>query len=496
VVGVNDNRRLVAYAPLRVVTVERGSHPIATQRLLNGRYELGPILGRGGMSEVRRGFDTVLLRPVAIKLLRDEGDRTSVARFEREAHVLAHLEHPNVVAVFDVGADGTDRYIVMELVEGPTLRDVLDESQRLQPARAVAIAAGVAAALAYAHDRNVVHRDVKPSNVLMAPKDRVKLADLGIAKLLNAETLATRTGLLGTANYMAPEQVQAGPVDGRTDLYSLGCVLFEMLVGRPPFEGNLAAIAYAHVHTPAPRSRSVDPAVPEPLDSLVASLLEKDPSARPQNASEVQAALGSTTGKAPARPAIPSQTLRSLEPTRWLPEDREPRPPVETLTSGEPTTERLPPKRPPSRRWIVPAAATLVGLLLVVLLPVLFAGDSTPNEGGGARSPQSSPSAREEPPPGPLSASEAAQHVFDVVSEGIAAGEVTGGIVGEIQHKIDEAFKELGEHEDPEKALDKIEELQEKVDEALEKGEIRSPALAQAIDDALDELAGALEAEA
>jgi serine/threonine protein kinase len=437
------------------------------------------------MSEVRRGDDTVLHRPVAIKLLRGDGDPRSVARFEREAQVLAVLQHPNVVTVFDVGADGDDRFIVMELVDGPTLREVLNEQRLLEPRRAATIAGGIAAALAYAHERNIVHRDVKPSNVLIASQDHVKLADLGIAKLLSAEALTATTGVIGTAHYIAPEQARGGPVDGRADLYSLGCVLFEMLVGRPPFEGDAAALTYAHVHRPAPRTRSIEPAVPERLDALVAALLEKEPSARPQSAAAVRAALERATEDGSGPATIPTEPLMSRE--RAITTER--------LTSPEPM-RRLPKEAAAQyRRWFGPAAAAaaLLGLLLLVLLPVL-AGDR--ELGAGPSSPSSPPrNEPSEPSPEPASPQEAAQHVFDVVSEGIAAGEVTGGITGEVQHKIDEAFRELGEHQDLEKALGKIAELQAKVTEALEKGEITSQARAGAIIDALDELAAALVAE-
>ena len=434
------------------------------------------------MSEVHRGRDRTLVRPVAIKLLRGDGDKRSVARFEREAQVLARLQHPNIVTVFDVGADESDRFIVMELVEGPTLREVLNTKGRLEPHRAASIAGGIAAALAYAHAQDIVHRDVKPSNVLIAPEDQVKLADLGIAKLLSAEPLTATTGVIGSAQYIAPEQARGDPVDGRADLYSLGCVLFEMLVGRPPFEGDAGALTYAHVHRPAPRARSLAPDVPGDLDQLVAALLEKQPSARPQDAEEVRTVLERATER-DGGPAISTQQLTSPEPRKLLRQTRLP------------------------RRWIgAAAAATLIAVLLLVLLPVLIDGDQTPDGGAGNRSPQSNSSAASEPsepspepsgpPPEPPSSQEAAQHVFDVVSEGIAAGEVTGGIVGEVQHKIDEAFKELDEHQDLEKALDKIQELQEKVIDAREKGEITSRARARAINDALDELAAALEADA
>ena len=274
--------------------------------------------------------------------------------------------------------------------------------------------------------------------MLIASEDQVKLADLGIAKLLSAEPLTATTGVIGTAHYIAPEQARGDPVDGRADLYSLGCVLFEMLVGRPPFEGDAAALTYAHVHRPAPRARSLASDVPGDLDQLVAALLEKQPSARPQDAAEVQTVLERGTER-DGGPAIPTERFASPEPTKH------PRP-----------------KRLPRRRWIgAAAAATIIAVLLLVLIPVLIAGDPTPDGGAGPRSPQSnSPAASEptepspepsEPPPQPPSSQEAAQHVFDVVSEGIAAGEVTGGIVGEVQHKIDEAFKELEEHQDLEK---------------------------------------------
>jgi serine/threonine protein kinase len=429
------------------------------------------------MSEVRRGNDNTLGRPVAIKLLRGDGDPRSVARFEREAHVLARLQHPNVVTVFDIGADGDDRFIVMELVDGPTLREVLNAG-RLDARRAASIASGIAAALAYAHEQDIVHRDVKPSNVLIASNDHVKLADLGIAKLLSAEALTTTTGAIGTAHYIAPEQARGDPVDGRADLYSLGCVLFEMLVGRPPFEGDAAALTYAHVHRPAPRVRSLVPSVSEHLDALVAALLEKERSARPQSAAEVLAALIPAPEEATYPDAHPTEPLPRPEPTRRLPQER--------------------PRALP--RWVRPAAAAaLVGLLLLIFFPALFGGDGRPSRGAAAtRSQESSSPTTNEPSgsPEPLSSSEAAQHVLDVVNEGVAAGEVDDKIVGDVQHQIDDAFKELEDHEDLEKALDKISELRSKISDALEKGEITSPSRAQAIDDALRELAAAIEAEA
>ncbi|MGH2659706.1 MAG: protein kinase domain-containing protein, partial [Actinomycetota bacterium] len=167
---------------------------------------MGDVLGRSLMSEVRRGEDVLLRRPVAIKLLRDYGDLRSVARFEQEAQILARLQHPNVVTVFDTGVDIDDRFIVMELVEGPTLRELLDEEGRLPPERAAEIAGGLASALGFAHGQGVIHRDVKPSNVLFLPNGGVKLADMGIARLLSPEALTATLSVRGTARYISPEQ--------------------------------------------------------------------------------------------------------------------------------------------------------------------------------------------------------------------------------------------------------------------------------------------------
>ncbi len=324
------------------------------------------------MSEVRRGEDVILLRPVAIKLLRGDGDPRSVARFEQEAQILARLQHPNVVTVFDTGVDGGDRFIVMELVEGPTLRALLDGEGRLAPERAAEIASGLALALGFAHGHHVVHRDVKPSNVLLPPGGGVKLADMGIARLLSPEALTATMNVRGTALYISPEQARGDRVDGRADLYSLGCVLFEMLTGRTPFVGPLATLSYAHMHTPAPRVRGIDPTVPAAMDELVAGLLQKDPALRPQTGDEVRASLEAATRQAVVAQTAPMQAVPPA-PTRPLPvpERVRPAPSAAAEPAGNVGTRMNP------RLWsALPGRLTAIAALLVavgVLFGALYA---------------------------------------------------------------------------------------------------------------------------
>src|SRR5512132_1130813 len=303
------------------------------------------------MSEVRRGEDTLLGRPVAVKLLLDYGDPRSVARFQQEAQILARLNHPNVISVFDTGVDGGDRFIVMELVEGPTLRELLDKEGRLAPERAGEIAGRLASALGFAHGKAVIHRDVKPSNVLLAPDGEVKVADMGIARLLSPEALTATLSVRGTALYISPEQVRGDRVDARADLYSLGCVLFELLAGRTPFEGDLAALSYAHTHTPAPRTRSIDPSVPAAMDELVAAMLEKDPARRPPTGEEVERSLAAATRHDDVASTAPMERVQP-------PPSPAPRPPA----GGR--------RRPgaKTRPLIVIAVCGLAALLLVALL--------------------------------------------------------------------------------------------------------------------------------
>jgi serine/threonine-protein kinase len=207
-----------------------------THQRLADRYELGEVIGRGGMGTVYRAVDSVLSRPVAVKVLPGalvDHDPTSVARFEREARAAAALNHPAVVAVYDTGADDTSRFIVMELIVGRGLEAILRQDGPLDPDRAAAIATRVADALAAAHAAGIVHRDIKPANVMVASDGTVKVLDFGIARAIDGTTLTQSARVLGTAAYMSPEQASGQPADERSDIYSLGCVLYAMLAGHP-----------------------------------------------------------------------------------------------------------------------------------------------------------------------------------------------------------------------------------------------------------------------
>jgi serine/threonine-protein kinase len=262
-------------------------------RVVGGRYVLGEVLGTGGMATVWRARDEVLGREVAVKVLSPQygADRGFVARFEREARNAARLSHPRLVTVFDCGIDGSTAFIVMELVSGPTLRQVLDQAGPLPPGEAVSIAAAVCEGLEVAHAAGLVHRDIEPANIVLSGGE-VKILDFGIARA-DGQAGGTRTlGVLGTAAYLSPEQASGGLAGPAADLYSLGCVLFEMLTGAPPFTADSAVgLAYRHVHDdPGPPS-ACRLGLAAQLDWVTAWLLAKDPAARPPSAAAARASL-------------------------------------------------------------------------------------------------------------------------------------------------------------------------------------------------------------
>jgi serine/threonine-protein kinase len=266
-------------------------------RLLGGRYELDGVVGRGGMAEVYRARDLRLDRIVAVKTLREDlaRDQTFQARFRREAQSAASLNHPSIVAVYDTGEDDAGAthvpFIVMEYVDGRTIRDLLRDDRRLLPARALEITDGVLRALDYSHRNGIVHRDIKPGNVMLNRSGEIKVMDFGIARAVSdAQATMTQTAqVIGTAQYLSPEQARGERVDHRSDLYSVGCLLYELLTGRPPFTGDSpVAIAYQHVReNPVPPSR-VDPELPGWADAIVLKAMAKDPADRYQSAAEMR----------------------------------------------------------------------------------------------------------------------------------------------------------------------------------------------------------------
>jgi beta-lactam-binding protein with PASTA domain/predicted Ser/Thr protein kinase len=266
-------------------------------RLLSDRYELGPALGYGGMSEVHGGRDVRLGRDVAIKVLRADlaRDPQFQIRFQREGQNAASLNHPAIVAVYDTGETWADDiplpYIVMEYVPGRTLRDIVKSGGPMDPYRVCEVVADVCSALDFSHRHGIIHRDVKPANVMITPSGAVKVMDFGIARALSdAQPAVTQTAaVIGTAQYLSPEQARGEPVDARSDVYSTGCVIFELLTGQPPFTGDSpVAVAYQHVREDPKTPSEVNPAVPAALDAITLKALAKNPFNRYQTAGEMR----------------------------------------------------------------------------------------------------------------------------------------------------------------------------------------------------------------
>ena len=345
-------------------------------RTLAGRYRLDEVIGRGGMSTVYRGTDLALDRVVAVKVALDplvEQSPVYLERFRREANAAAAIDHPGVVTVYDAGADGPTRFIVMEFVHGRSLADILREQSPLEPAEAADIAAQAADALSAAHARGIVHRDIKPGNIMVTPDGAVKVLDFGIARAVDSGTLTQTATVLGTSAYMSPEQALGQPADARSDIYSLGCVLYEMLTGEPPFMAEVAAaVMHQHVRVQPKPASERNPAVPPALNALVMEMLAKAPGDRPQTAAEVRDRLRQAVGNpgdedealatlAMAPPPAPPPPVIAPEPLDARPSAE----PPHTASAAQPQARRPPPPaRSRSRTGLWATLAVLAALLL------------------------------------------------------------------------------------------------------------------------------------
>jgi serine/threonine-protein kinase len=336
-------------------------------RVLGDRYELGPVVGRGGMAEVRVARDRVLQRDVAVKLLWEAlaGDPRFAARLRREARAAASVSHPGLVSVFDWGEDAGRPYLVMELVSGRTVAELLWEEGSQPPARASAIARDAAIALEAAHRAGLVHRDVKPGNIMLTPEGAVKVLDLGLAEAASWTPLTAGSDAQGTPAYLSPEQASGGPIDARSDVYALGVVLYELLTDRPPFSGGApVAIAYRHLHEEPRRPGELRAGIPASLEAIVLRCLEKEPGRRFQTAGELARALAQVDPGS----AGPDTPTVDGAPTRELPV-------VQGAAQPVPSLARRPGR---ARRRVVAGLLALSAVLTAGLSAAALARGRTP----------------------------------------------------------------------------------------------------------------------
>jgi serine/threonine-protein kinase len=354
----------------------------------NGRYELTTLLGRGGMAEVRRAKDLRLGRTVAVKRLRADlaSDPTFQARFRREAQSAASLNHPTVVAVYDTGEETSPEdpsltlpYIVMECVEGRTLRDILREGRKILPERALEIVASVLSALDYSHRAGIIHRDIKPANVMLTPAGDVKVMDFGIARAIadSSATMTQTAAVVGTAQYLSPEQARGEQVDARSDLYSAGCLLYELLTGRPPFVGDSpVSVAYQHVREEAPPPSTYDLEITPAMDAITMKALAKRVEDRYQSAAEMRADVERALDDLPVlAPAVVGAAEAETEHFLPPPPMESPTAVTEALTT---TGDQEPVRRRRTAWWIVLAVLLAAGVIAaLILVPQLTADEPT-----------------------------------------------------------------------------------------------------------------------
>ena len=421
------------------------------------------------MATVWAGIDTKLDRPVAVKIL-EQTDPITVQQLASEARAVARLAHPNIVAVHDIGTDSGDAYLVMELVEG----DNLQHHVSLGPMpinETVQIGLQICDALDAAHQAGVVHRDIKPANLMLTPAGTVKVCDFGIARIQHT-TQDQRTGqavVVGTSHYMAPEQATGGRIDARTDLYALGCVLYSMVTGAPPFTGdNPVAVLWQHVNEPPVAPRAVRPDLPAELDTLILQLLAKNPADRPLTARHVRERLAALPPSALAAPA--STPLAGpgrhharaavVAQTRTIPAVMEP------IDAQQPKRFRFGPAA---------LAAAMVGAAAITALVIALLSAAQPSVPTGAPTPSTvTPST---PPPTPTSTAPqgTTQGLLATIRAQVQAGNLNPGAANDLRKRLDEIDRALADGK-LNKAADKADELRKKLDELEREGRLSSSA--------------------
>lgn len=485
--------------------------------VLSGRYQIEELLDSGGMARVWRGRDLRLGRPVAIKELAGPWDRTALQRFDREARMVARLAHPNIVVIYDVGSDGDSRYLVMELVEGATVEAMLADGP-LPVAQAVAIAAQACDGLAAAHEAGIIHRDIKPANLMLTPAGVLKICDFGIARALlgMADTSLTAPATaMGSSKYMAPEQAYGDHIDARADLYALGCTMYAMLTGAPPFSGdNAVAILHLHLTQPPAPLREHRADIPPPLEALVAQLLEKVPSARPADATEVKTRLLALSQDSTTE-AIP---VSATAPIAVVPPPRAVAPPV---VPEPPGVESPASRSRAARNWRM-ATAVVTTALAAVLIFLLVVSRSAPDS--AADPPAASPTGLDTPAAASVTASSRPQAVprpstvvtprrtaspsatvqpssptppADPIAtmrlsiqQQVNTGNLNPDAASDLYHRVDDIAREISEG-DTDDATKKVNEFRDKLSSLLDGGKLSAAGYDTLIRD-LDRIAATL----
>jgi eukaryotic-like serine/threonine-protein kinase len=479
------------------------------EQLISGRYRLEAVLGRGGMATVWRGVDERLGRRVAVKLLdrADTADPAMLQRFDREARTAGGLTHPNIVAVYDVGTDNGVPYLVMEFIDGTSLAALL-ASGPLPIDQAVDVARQACDALAMTHAQGVVHRDIKPANILLTTTGTVKVCDFGIARLAHQQqtNLTAPHMTIGTSAYMAPEQASGAAVDARTDLYALGCVLYAMLTGHPPFTGdNPLTVLWQHQNQTAPAVASLRPDTPADLDTLIARLLAKNPADRPASATEVRDRLT----------ADAESEMAAAQPTRALPVASQTRiMPVDDAAQSAATVGRRSRLRPVAIAALALGVAILAAVAVALLVrpgtdPASTAADNqppssattasgtatadnsteSPGTGSTASAPDTATTETFAENPGAAALARLAA-LFGVIGEQRQAGALDGEAADELTNKLEPVGREVTRG-DTGKAAEKLTDFGSKLDELHQDGKITTAAY-DAVQASLTELADTL----